>query len=213
VITRGWADPQNHAKSLQKGEPLVPGTFYDVTFDLQPDDQILPARRALGLMIFASDRDFTLWPRSGARADGRPRAVAILLFQDLAVIPLLLLVPMLGEDGGTGLGGLALVMGKAVLAVAVVLFVARFGFSRAAAVVVRTGGRELFTLFTVMLALGAAWATLQLHCRSRSARSSRASSSRSPSTATRSSTRSCRSATCSTRCSSFRWGCSSTCGC
>jgi X-Pro dipeptidyl-peptidase len=41
-ITRGWADPQNHA-SIRTGEPLVPGKFYEVTFDLQPDDQIIAA--------------------------------------------------------------------------------------------------------------------------------------------------------------------------
>ena len=37
----------------------------DVTFDLQPDDQIIPAGQRIGLMIFASDRDFTLWPKAG----------------------------------------------------------------------------------------------------------------------------------------------------
>ena len=64
VITRGWADPQNH-RSLTESEPLVPGRFYDVTFDLQPDDQIIPAGQKIGLMIFSSDRDFTLWPDPG----------------------------------------------------------------------------------------------------------------------------------------------------
>jgi X-Pro dipeptidyl-peptidase len=64
VITRGWADPQNHA-SLTDGEPLEPGRFYDVTFDLQPDDQVIPAGSRVGLMIFSSDRDFTLWPDPG----------------------------------------------------------------------------------------------------------------------------------------------------
>ena len=73
LITRGWADPQNH-RSLRKGgnydarkrgEPLEPGRFYDVTFDLQPDDQIIPAGTRIGLMIFSSDRDFTVWPAPG----------------------------------------------------------------------------------------------------------------------------------------------------
>jgi X-Pro dipeptidyl-peptidase len=64
VITRGWADPQNH-RSLTRGEPLVPGTFYTVRFDLQPDDQIIPAGKRIGLMIFSSDREFTLWPSPG----------------------------------------------------------------------------------------------------------------------------------------------------
>jgi X-Pro dipeptidyl-peptidase len=64
LITRGWADPQNHA-SIRRGEPLVPGRFYDVTFDLQPDDQVIPAGRRIGLVIFSSDPEFTLWPAPG----------------------------------------------------------------------------------------------------------------------------------------------------
>jgi X-Pro dipeptidyl-peptidase len=64
LINRGWVDPQNHA-SLTKGEPLAPGKFYDVAFDLQPDDQVIPAGEQIGFMIFASDREFTLWPEPG----------------------------------------------------------------------------------------------------------------------------------------------------
>jgi len=64
VITRGWADPQNH-RSLTESEPLVPGKFYDLTFDLQPDDQVIQKGEQIGLMIFSSDRDFTLWPTPG----------------------------------------------------------------------------------------------------------------------------------------------------
>jgi X-Pro dipeptidyl-peptidase len=66
LITRGWADPQNHS-SMTKGEPLVPGKFYEMTFDLQPDDQIIPAGQKIGLMIFSSDKDFTLWPTPGTK--------------------------------------------------------------------------------------------------------------------------------------------------
>ncbi len=64
VITRGWADPQNQA-SLRDSKPLVPGEFVELTFALQPDDQIVPAGERIGLMIFSSDRDFTLWPAPG----------------------------------------------------------------------------------------------------------------------------------------------------
>jgi X-Pro dipeptidyl-peptidase len=64
VITRGWADPQNY-RSLSRGEPLQPGQFYQLDFDMQPDDQIVPAGRRIGLMIMSSDRDFTLWPTPG----------------------------------------------------------------------------------------------------------------------------------------------------
>ncbi|MEZ5319558.1 MAG: CocE/NonD family hydrolase, partial [Vicinamibacterales bacterium] len=73
LITRGWADPQNHDELTRggnydaqaRGEPLVPGQFVTFTFDLQPDDQIVPAGKRIGLMILSSDRDFTLWPAPG----------------------------------------------------------------------------------------------------------------------------------------------------
>jgi len=64
IITRGWADPQNH-RSLTESEALVPGAFYTLTFKLQPDDQIIPKGQQIGLMIFSSDREFTLWPNPG----------------------------------------------------------------------------------------------------------------------------------------------------
>ncbi len=64
LITRGWADPQNHS-SRTDGEPLEPGQFYEFGFDLQPDDQIIAAGQRIGLMIFSSDREFTLWPPPG----------------------------------------------------------------------------------------------------------------------------------------------------
>jgi len=64
LVTRGWADPQNR-NSRTESEPLVPGEFVEVSFDLQPDDQIIPAGRQLGLMIFSSERGFTLLPEAG----------------------------------------------------------------------------------------------------------------------------------------------------
>jgi len=64
IITRGWADPQNH-KSLSESEPLVLGQFYELSFDLQPDDQVIKKGQQIGLMIFSSDRDYTLHPDPG----------------------------------------------------------------------------------------------------------------------------------------------------
>lgn len=75
VITRGWADPQNHRAlkqggnydSKQAGTPLVPGQFVELVFDLQPIDKIIPAGKRLALMIMASDQEFTLWPKAGTQ--------------------------------------------------------------------------------------------------------------------------------------------------
>ena len=64
IITRGWADPQNH-RSLTESEPLVPGEFVDLTFELQPDDQVIPRGQRIGLLVFSSDREFTLRPEPG----------------------------------------------------------------------------------------------------------------------------------------------------
>jgi len=64
IITRGWADLQNY-ESLTKSEPLQVGEFYEMTFDLQPDDQIIKKGQQIGLMIFSSDNDYTLLPSPG----------------------------------------------------------------------------------------------------------------------------------------------------
>ncbi|HVT81626.1 MAG TPA: CocE/NonD family hydrolase, partial [Phycisphaerae bacterium] len=75
LITRGWADPQNYKSltkdapldyhSLAKGEPLMPGQFYEMTFALEPDDQIIPAGKQIGVMIMSSDAEFTMHPKPG----------------------------------------------------------------------------------------------------------------------------------------------------
>jgi X-Pro dipeptidyl-peptidase len=75
LIDRGWADIQNHASltnggdyhSMAPGEALVPRKFYDLTFDLEPDDEFVPAGKQLAVMIMSSDPEFTLWPKAGTR--------------------------------------------------------------------------------------------------------------------------------------------------
>ena len=64
IITRGWADLQNNS-SLSKSSPLIPDKFYKMTFDLQPDDQIIKKGQQIGLMLFSSDSEYTLLPRPG----------------------------------------------------------------------------------------------------------------------------------------------------
>ena len=64
IITRGWADLQNNS-SLSKSSPLIPGKFYKMTFDFQPDDQIIKKGQQIGLMLFSSDSEYTLLPKPG----------------------------------------------------------------------------------------------------------------------------------------------------
>ena len=44
---------------------MVPEKFYEMEFELMPDDQIIPRGQQIGLMIFSSDKEFTLWPNPG----------------------------------------------------------------------------------------------------------------------------------------------------
>ena len=81
-------------------------------------------------------------------------AFALLLFQDIAAIPLLGLVPFLGAEstGGVNLGALAKVLG----AVLLVVFIGRFLTRPVLRLVARTGQREVFSAFTLLLVLGIA---------------------------------------------------------
>ncbi len=75
VVTRGWADPQNHESLrgtgdytfMRAGSPLEPGKFYTLTVPLESDDQVLLPGQQLGLMILSTDAGFTLRPAPGAQ--------------------------------------------------------------------------------------------------------------------------------------------------
>lgn len=66
LITRSWADLRNR-RSMSSEEPLRAGEFVEMTFDLEPDDQVIPAGKQIGLMIFSTDPEFTLLPKPGTR--------------------------------------------------------------------------------------------------------------------------------------------------
>jgi len=44
---------------------------------LEPDDQIVPAGKRIGLMIFSSERDFNAVPQPGNAADRRSDATSL----------------------------------------------------------------------------------------------------------------------------------------
>jgi monovalent cation:proton antiporter-2 (CPA2) family protein len=82
-------------------------------------------------------------------------AFAVLLFQDLAVIPLLALLPLLAGEGSD----LHLVPAlKGLAAVAVVVAASRVAVRPALSFVARWGGREMFTAAALLLVVGAALA-------------------------------------------------------
>ena len=83
------------------------------------------------------------------------RAFAILLFQDLAVIPLIALLPLLSPDGeDMGNGWLAAAKGLA--AIAVVVVGSRLVMRPVLKLVAKFGGREVFTAAALLVVIGAA---------------------------------------------------------
>jgi X-Pro dipeptidyl-peptidase len=65
IMTRGWVDAA-HRDSLTRPTQLRPGRWYTVTFDLNAHDAVLPAGRALGLVLTLSDTQYTVPTSTGA---------------------------------------------------------------------------------------------------------------------------------------------------
>ncbi|MBA2403761.1 MAG: Xaa-Pro dipeptidyl-peptidase [Bdellovibrionales bacterium] len=68
IITRGWADPQNH-QDFTQGETLIPGQIYQLSFDLEPKQYRLAAGSRLGVLLASTDYDYTLRPKSGTKIE------------------------------------------------------------------------------------------------------------------------------------------------
>lgn len=93
-------------------------------------------------------------------AHGRP-VVGVLLFQDLAVVPLLVLIPALAGLGGEeGLAtALGLAAAKSVLVLVVALLIGQRIVRPWLTMVARRKSQELFTLNVLLMTLGLAWVT------------------------------------------------------
>ena len=113
----------------------------------------------LGLLVAASSTTLLLRivsERGEVEAPHGRLALAISLVQDLCVVPIMLLLPMLSGTGGTG-AAVLLPLGKAGLVIVGTFLAGRFVVPRIFEVVVGTRSRELFALTVVFLCLGTAW--------------------------------------------------------
>jgi len=82
-------------------------------------------------------------------------AFSVLLVQDIAAIPLIALVPLLSAGPSSSRGGLAGV-GKVAVAIATVVVVGRYLTRPVLRVIARSGLREVFTGFALLLVIGIA---------------------------------------------------------
>ena len=93
------------------------------------------------------------------RTHGR-LAVGVLLFQDLAIVPFLVLIPALSDAGTSyALLDIAIAMSKGIAAVVIVILAGRFLLRPLFHEIGRARSAELFTLTVLLIVLGAAWAT------------------------------------------------------
>lgn len=86
-------------------------------------------------------------------------AVAILIFQDIVVVPMMLLTPILAGKSDNVLLTLAILVGK-ILAVGFLIYIlAIYVVPRVFKMVIKTKNRELFILTTIVFCFGIAWLT------------------------------------------------------
>ncbi len=88
------------------------------------------------------------------------RAFAVLLFQDLAVVGILALMPLMASAGGGGnapwLGDAALSTAKALGAIVAVVLVGRYGLNPFFRLLAASGAREVMTAAALLVVLGTA---------------------------------------------------------
>ena len=90
-------------------------------------------------------------------------ALGVLLFQDLAVVPFLVLIPIFAAPGsGSMLVPITLALAKGAFAFAVIFYAGQYLVRPAIRWVASSYSSELFTLFILFITLIAAWLTWQL---------------------------------------------------
>jgi CPA2 family monovalent cation:H+ antiporter-2 len=87
------------------------------------------------------------------------RVIGVLLFQDLAVVPLLVLIPALGDQMRDMAAAMALAMLKAGVLLSVLLVGGQKVMRRWLTIVVKRKSEELFVLNLLLITLGLAWLT------------------------------------------------------
>lgn len=118
-----------------------------------------PAEAAVwGAMVALSSTALVLWllEGSGDTGTGLGRTmVSVLLFQDLAVVPIMLALPLLGGHAATA-GEVTWLLGRSIAVILLTVLGARLVFPWIIARIVASGSRELFTLTVFLTAVGTA---------------------------------------------------------
>ena len=84
-------------------------------------------------------------------------ATGTLLFQDLCIVPMMLIVPLLARPGQVDVGGILFAFFKSLLAIGLIVGLARKVLPRLLRQVALVKNREIFVLFIVLVCVGTAW--------------------------------------------------------
>src|SRR5437773_165641 len=83
--------------------------------------------------------------------------IGVVLFQDLCIVPMMLLLPVLGQSGKGSLVSIVWAVAKALFALVLIVWAARRFLPRLLHQVALLRNREIFILFVVLICLGTAW--------------------------------------------------------
>jgi CPA2 family monovalent cation:H+ antiporter-2 len=103
----------------------------------------------------------TLSERMQLSTDYGRQVMGVLLFQDLAVIPLLVLIPALALPSGAIASAITIALIKAAVVLAIVLYVGQRVMRPLFDLVARQKSSELFVIFVLLVTLFLAWITEQ----------------------------------------------------
>lgn len=99
--------------------------------------------------------------RAEVEAPHGKAGVGILLFQDLCIVPMMLLTPVLSGKEGSEPLQIALTLGKALLAIVAIILTARIVVPFMLERIVKLRSPEIFIVFVVLVSLGTAAVTAQ----------------------------------------------------
>ncbi|MDX1365726.1 MAG: cation:proton antiporter, partial [Arenibacter latericius] len=104
----------------------------------------------------------TLQDRQEISSPHARNALAILIFQDIIVVPMLLITPMIAGESSNVIMDILMLLVKSVIVVALTYISARFIVPRLMHAVAKTNSKELFLLVTITLCFAIAFLTAEI---------------------------------------------------
>jgi CPA2 family monovalent cation:H+ antiporter-2 len=124
--------------------------------------QVLTSSIFMGFLFALSSTAIVLKLLQESGAMNTPHgkiSLAILIYQDIIVVPMMLVTPLMVGDGGNLWEAILILVGKAFAVILAVILGSRYIVPRLLYAVARTKSKELFVLTVVVLCFSVAWMT------------------------------------------------------